>query len=215
MNDTKGGGEKWIKHYSNKQKILLVGEGDFSFAACLAKAFENDTSNIIATSRDSDQDELEKKYANAKSNLEILEKSNGCVVLHGVDAYTMIKHPVLQNQLFDRIVFNFPHADLVYREHDASQIRLHQDLVQGFFKSAHKMVKEVGEVHVTHKTAYPFSRWNIKELASIADLILLEEVEFNLWDYPGYCNKKGEGHGSNCDMSFPIGLCSTFKFQKL
>ena len=55
MNDTKGGGEKWIKHYSNKQKILLVGEGDFSFAACLAKAFENDTSNIIATSRDSDQ----------------------------------------------------------------------------------------------------------------------------------------------------------------
>ncbi|KAK3200165.1 hypothetical protein Dsin_023580 [Dipteronia sinensis] len=26
---------KWIKHYSSCHKILLVGEGDFSFAACL------------------------------------------------------------------------------------------------------------------------------------------------------------------------------------
>ena len=27
--------ERWLKHYSSHQKILLVGEGDFSFAACL------------------------------------------------------------------------------------------------------------------------------------------------------------------------------------
>jgi hypothetical protein len=31
--------EKWIRHYSSCHKILLVGEGDFSFAACLGKAF--------------------------------------------------------------------------------------------------------------------------------------------------------------------------------
>jgi hypothetical protein len=30
---------KWMKHYSSCHKILLVGEGDFSFAACLGKAF--------------------------------------------------------------------------------------------------------------------------------------------------------------------------------
>lgn len=43
--------EKWIKHYSSGHKILLVGEGDFSFALSLAKAFGS-ASNIVATSLD-------------------------------------------------------------------------------------------------------------------------------------------------------------------
>lgn len=43
---------KRIKHYSSWHKILLVGEGDFSFSACLALAFGS-AANIIATSLDS------------------------------------------------------------------------------------------------------------------------------------------------------------------
>jgi hypothetical protein len=46
------GAVKWIKHYSSSHKILLVGEGDFSFAVCLAKAFGT-AENMIATSFDS------------------------------------------------------------------------------------------------------------------------------------------------------------------
>lgn len=41
--------EKKIQHYSSCQKILLVGEGDFSFSACLARAFRSAT-NMVATS---------------------------------------------------------------------------------------------------------------------------------------------------------------------
>ncbi|KAG5546758.1 hypothetical protein RHGRI_018812 [Rhododendron griersonianum] len=41
--------ERWIKHYSSFQKILLVGEGDFSFSASLAMAFGS-AHNIVATS---------------------------------------------------------------------------------------------------------------------------------------------------------------------
>jgi hypothetical protein len=44
--------EKWIEHYSSSHKILLVGEGDFSFSACLAKEFGT-AANMIATSFDS------------------------------------------------------------------------------------------------------------------------------------------------------------------
>lgn len=44
--------EKWIKYYCNHHKILLVGEGDFSFALSLANAFGS-ASNMIATSLDS------------------------------------------------------------------------------------------------------------------------------------------------------------------
>lgn len=45
-------GTRWIKHYSSAHRILLVGEGDFSFSTCLAKAFGWAT-NMVATSMDS------------------------------------------------------------------------------------------------------------------------------------------------------------------
>ena len=44
--------ERWIQHYGGSQQILLVGEGDFSFFACLAKAFGS-AENKVATSLDS------------------------------------------------------------------------------------------------------------------------------------------------------------------
>lgn len=44
--------EKWIQHYSSSQRILLVGEGDYSFSLSLAKAFRS-ARNIVATSLDS------------------------------------------------------------------------------------------------------------------------------------------------------------------
>lgn len=43
--------EKIVKHYSSFHNILLVGEGDFSFALCLAKAFGSAV-NMVATSLD-------------------------------------------------------------------------------------------------------------------------------------------------------------------
>ena len=44
--------EKRIVHYSSNQNILLVGEGNFSFATCLAKVFGSAV-NMVATSLDS------------------------------------------------------------------------------------------------------------------------------------------------------------------
>ncbi|WJX59538.1 25S rRNA (uracil(2634)-N(3))-methyltransferase [Trifolium repens] len=65
MNETKME-EKWIKHYSKHHKILLVGEGDFSFALSLANAFGS-ASNMVATSRDS-KGSLILKYSRAFAN---------------------------------------------------------------------------------------------------------------------------------------------------
>lgn len=45
--------EIWVNHYSNFQRILLVGEGDFSFSACLARGFGSGA-NMVATSFDSE-----------------------------------------------------------------------------------------------------------------------------------------------------------------
>ncbi|XP_054819067.1 heavy metal-associated isoprenylated plant protein 41-like [Prosopis cineraria] len=100
--------EKTIKHYSSKHKILLVGEGDFSFSLCLAKAFGS-ASNMVATSLDSKGELIMNYYSRALDNLLELKKL-GCTILHNGDAHTMNKHPSPADQLFDRIVFNFPHA---------------------------------------------------------------------------------------------------------
>ncbi|KAL6206117.1 hypothetical protein ACLB2K_023366 [Fragaria x ananassa] len=110
---------------------------------------------MVATSLDSKESVICKYSTAASSNLKELEDL-GCVLLHEVDVNTMRQHPLLVNQRFDRVVFNFPHAGFIFREHEKSQIKLHQDLVRAFFASACEMLNESGEVHVTHKTAYPF-----------------------------------------------------------
>ncbi|MED6172729.1 hypothetical protein PIB30_052697 [Stylosanthes scabra] len=201
--------EKKIKHYSSWQQILLVGEGDFSFALCLANAFGS-ASNIVATSLDS-KESLAWKYYGASTNLDELEKL-GCTLVHEVTCHGMNYHPVLENKLFDRIVFNFPHAGFPAKESDLRHIMRHKEVVKGFLKSAREMLKEDGEVHVTHKTAYPYCEWEIVELAKEVELSLVEEVPFELYGYPGYINKRGDG--SRCNQSFPVGQCSTYKFSK-
>ncbi|KVI10267.1 protein of unknown function DUF2431 [Cynara cardunculus var. scolymus] len=147
--------EIWAKHYSSNHRILLVGEGDFSFALSLADSFQSGF-KIVASSIDS--------YAR---------------LLFGVDACTMEFHRDLYLRKFDRI-------------------------------NASQMLRPNGEVHVSHKTKFPFDCWNIVELASQSRLTLLECVEFKLEDYPGYINKRGDGLRS--DEPFPLGECCTFKF---
>ncbi|GAB4830160.1 hypothetical protein Ancab_019801 [Ancistrocladus abbreviatus] len=109
------------------------------------------------------------KYSEAESNLKTLEEF-GCCVLHEVDVHTMKEHPSLGKKLFDRIVFNFTHAGYNYSEHDDRQIWLNRKLVKGFFDGAKDMLTAEGEIHITHKTAYPFSMWKTVELAEKADL---------------------------------------------
>ncbi|KAH6822820.1 methyltransferase small domain protein [Perilla frutescens var. hirtella] len=200
--------EKWIKHYCNKHEILLVGEGDFSFAASLATAFGSAV-NITATSLDTEET-LEWKYpTGAAANLRLL-KEKRCTIIHGVDACTMTNHHLLSHRRFDRIVFNFPHAGFPAFEHHTFQIELHRGVVRGFMRSASEMMREKGEVHVTHKTSHPYFRWDIAGVGKEEGFLLLEQANFVITDYPGYQNKRGSGTNSN--QSFPVGDCSTYKF---
>ncbi|KAL0443234.1 UNVERIFIED_CONTAM: hypothetical protein Slati_2046100 [Sesamum latifolium] len=134
---------------------------------------------------------------------------------HEVDAHSMCIHPLLTRRQFDRIVFNFPHAgfNIIFGEHDSNQISRHQDVVRGFLMNAYALVREDGEIHITHKTSYPFSRWKIADLAVEEGLSLSEEEEFDICDYPGYENKRGDGSRSN--DTFPVGRCSTLSSLSL
>ncbi|PWA35304.1 hypothetical protein CTI12_AA610730 [Artemisia annua] len=156
------------------------------------------------------KDVVIKKYERAKANLDMLYYF-GAKLLHGVDVMKMKLHTDLQMRKFDRIVYNFPHAGFLGKEDDNRVITVHKNLVCGFFKNASKMLHPHGEVHVSHKTKKPFDLWNIEELASQSSLLLSERVKFEIEDYPGYANKRGEGERSDCP--FPLGECCTFKFR--
>ncbi|KAL8028921.1 hypothetical protein ABFX02_14G194300 [Erythranthe guttata] len=181
------GGGRWIKHYSSRHRILVVGDGDFSFSACLAVAFVC-ASNIIATSLDS--------------------ISTGCVVMHGIDATKMANHPLIGHLKFDRVIFNFPFAGFFKNLPRESQLRRHRRLVNLFMKNAKEMISSGGEIHISHKTNGFHIEWNLESIASSHGLRLIEAVKFNHREYPGYNTKCGFGGDNifNCNPS------RTYKF---
>ncbi|KAL0443237.1 UNVERIFIED_CONTAM: hypothetical protein Slati_2046400 [Sesamum latifolium] len=199
-------GTRWIKHYSSGHRILLVGEGDFSFSTCLAKAF-GWASNMVATSLDS-QAFLLKHYQNAMSN--IVELSiRKCRVMHEIDATRMANHEQLRGIKFDIIIFNFPFAGFFKDLSRDSQIGLHRRLVSLFMKNAKEMMSENGEIHITHKSNGFHKEWELESLASSHKLKLIDAVEFNLLQYPGYNTKCGFG-GDNNFNCYPS---KTYKFR--
>ncbi|KAJ6800486.1 uncharacterized protein M6B38_407505 [Iris pallida] len=202
--------ERWITHYSSSHKILLVGEGDFSFSSCLARSFGS-AQNMVATSFDS-KDELREKHWSSVEHLQELKRL-GCTVLHDVDVHDMHEHAILSEMKFDRIVYNFPHAghDPMFCERHPELIRRHKELLAAFFTSSREMISEDGEIHVSHRDDEPYIRWKLEKSARKAGLTLIDKVEFFKADYPGYHNKRGGGMESN--KTFPLKDCYTFKFS--
>ncbi|WOH16258.1 hypothetical protein DCAR_0935808 [Daucus carota subsp. sativus] len=201
--------EKWIQHYSSSQRILLVGEGNYSFAVSLAKAFRS-AHNIVATSLDSLGD-LGKKYSDAVANVRELEEMGG-LVLSGLDATQMKDHYFLTTQRFDRIVYNFPHVGFRFPEANGCQIKMNKDLVKGFLRNAKALLKkDSGEIHVTHKNGDPYDKWDLVKKAQKLGLVLHETMPFYQQKYPGYLNKRAHGRFSN--DTFALGDCTTYKFR--
>ncbi|KZV67626.1 hypothetical protein PENSPDRAFT_583684 [Peniophora sp. CONT] len=120
-------------------RILLVGEGDFSFAHALVlhppEALEHlPSSNVVATAYDTEA-ECYEKYPGASEHVAAL-REKGATVLFGVDAAKLDKHPFLtKGKRFDRIVWNFPHAGKGIADQDRN-IRANQELLLGFLRSA-------------------------------------------------------------------------------
>ncbi|XP_019193293.1 PREDICTED: uncharacterized protein At4g26485-like [Ipomoea nil] len=198
------GEEKWAKHYSNRHKILLVGEGDFSFSASLAAAFGS-ASNITATSLDSERG-LWKVYDRAVYNIgELMRK--GCKVIHGVNAAVMDSHPCLKGLIFDRIIFNFPFA-VVSKKSKKSRPRPHRVLVKAFLRAGREMICENGEIHITQRTDGVLGELRIESIAFQQKLELVGVDDFNVFDYPGYSPKWETGSYNNADY-FPS---KTYKF---
>ena len=102
--------------FAPTDRILLVGEGDFSFSNSLLSA--HGCTHIVATRYDK-VSALRSKYPQAASNIAALEAEENCIVRYGVDATKLGKPGVadgggggkeVKRGGFDRVVFNFPHV---------------------------------------------------------------------------------------------------------
>jgi 25S rRNA (uracil2634-N3)-methyltransferase len=94
--------------YSSKDIILLIGEGNFSFARSLCENYlEEGADNLTATCYDTESVLYEKYGDEAKDNVALVREYGG-TVLFEVDATSMPKD--LKKNRYTKIVFNFPHA---------------------------------------------------------------------------------------------------------
>ena len=94
-------------------RILLIGEGNFSFTKALicdppSSLQYLPSSSVVATAYDTEEQCYE-KYPEARVIVEEL-RTKGAVVVFGVDATKLETNSSLRNRKFDKIMWNFPHA---------------------------------------------------------------------------------------------------------
>eukprot|EP00993_Chasmostoma_nieuportense_P004633 NODE_5290_length_674_cov_10.480804_g5127_i0.p1 GENE.NODE_5290_length_674_cov_10.480804_g5127_i0~~NODE_5290_length_674_cov_10.480804_g5127_i0.p1 ORF type:complete len:215 (-),score=75.44 NODE_5290_length_674_cov_10.480804_g5127_i0:30-644(-) len=182
--------------YDPSQRILLIGEGNFSFAAALARVL-GDASNVLCTSFDS-VPTLAAKYGDVCAHVHTCLTHNASI-LCGVDATQLAAHPSLAGTTYDVIVFNFPHTGL--QQHGVTAKQVQQSVVSNrllllmFFCQAQKLLSPHGQVHVTMKRGTPYTDWQVEQQAQYAGLHLRGQHPFPAHLYPGYHHKATRGSG--------------------
>lgn len=208
--------------FESTETLLLVGEGDFSFACSIVKQAFIDPANLIATSYDS-KEELFEKYPTVEDNLKYL-KEEGVQVLHDVDALNMahsLKLPTnakkataglfSPNKKLNYIMFNFPHTGRGMKDMDRN-VRDHQKLVLGYFKSCKHLLSLVNDDTRNDLAGYddiqpnntqkiilslfegePYVSWGVKALARSEDYRVERSGAFNWGTFVGYHHKRTNG----------------------
>ena len=163
------------------KKVLLLGEGDFSFALSLAKQVETkQLSRITATSYDNESTVKEKYPDSGEKNINDL-KNTGVQVLHGVDAKNVSSS---LGGKFTAIVFNFP---FVPSPHGDPKPTI--EMLKGFFASIDASLDKGDEIFITTKQ-YWHSRFHTTKLAEEAGFTQSEELPFKAQAFPGYTHKQ-------------------------
>ena len=204
----------------HEDKLLLIGEANFSFSLAIAdRVYEG----MVCTAYDSRQVTME-KYAEANGNVERLEQDYEATVLFDIDCKKLSKYPELRKQRFSKIIFNFPHVGLGIKDQDEN-VLANQKLITGFFNEAKQLLKskkkndeQDGSIVLTIKSGLPYDLWNVKQLGYDCDLKLDRSMEFVPDDYPGYAHRRTIGHDSKLSAADNIEITKkpsrTYIFKK-
>lgn len=142
--------------FSKNETLMLIGEGDLSFARSIVEEGYILPENLIVTSYDNSPTELKLKYPHSfEENYDFLVSENvkiffqiDCTKL--IKSFKISKHtpwskimgPTWKYKYLQNIMFNFPHTGRGIKDQDRN-IMEHQELVFGFFDSAKQLFQLV------------------------------------------------------------------------
>eukprot|EP00924_Labyrinthula_sp_SR-Ha-C_P001432 snap_masked-scaffold_44-processed-gene-1.81-mRNA-1 protein AED:1.00 eAED:1.00 QI:0/-1/0/0/-1/1/1/0/236 len=165
--------------YNNKQRLLFVGEGDFSFSAALCTSFGGN--NIVATSLDSKK-LLKQKYSSAIKNTKLI-KSTGGKIFYSFDVTKIHHFNYLAQNIphFDITIFNFPHIGGSTKKDVFENISVLKLFVDCIYSS-----KISSQIHITLRDNIFYNSWKIKEVLSQKYKVQVQNVDFSPYTELGY-----------------------------
>lgn len=161
----------------NQRRVLLLGEGDFSFAVALAK----EDVELVATGLDTEE-EVQRKYSDAGPNLRKLARLRRVAsVHHGVDATRLTEWARLG--LFDDVVFTHPHLG-------TEDCVSHYALLAHFFAVCRLRLREdTGAIHITLASEQAVT-WRAKDAAARHGWRCVAHTPFVDSAFPGYTRRR-------------------------
>lgn len=180
-----------IPGFSHGMRVLIVGDGDFSFSLGLARQISttqrhgdrvqgrHDRSTfLVATSYEKESTLLNVYGTSFRQTVQEL-KSFGVHLAYEVDATALAETlpqsvlndndndegTVLHRRTFHRICWNFPCTAIAEgQDGQNEQMQDNKRLVQGFVQSSRALLApDCGEIHICHKTKPPYNQWKLEE----------------------------------------------------
>ncbi|KAJ1451334.1 hypothetical protein M885DRAFT_499627 [Pelagophyceae sp. CCMP2097] len=193
-------------------RILVVGDGDFSFSAALAAANARRGDADIACSSLEPQEGVCAKYAGATSNLAALAADPFVAVAHGVDATRLERS--CGGGTWDSVVWNFPYPPSMSTASGEQGARL----LGHFLGGVGAFLEPGGRVYVTLATKQGGTtreavgnvrNWDVDALAAATGFEVVEVLPFDAHSYAGY-----EPRREYTDSSFPFERARTHILQR-
>ncbi|KAG9234005.1 hypothetical protein BJ875DRAFT_28326 [Amylocarpus encephaloides] len=170
-------------------RILLVGEGDLSYAHSLINRHR--CKNVTATVLESSEDELISKYPSTPERRGVDEnikalKADGGALKSGVDV-SRKNYMGKSRDRWERVVFNFPHVGGKSTDINR-QVRSNQQLLVSFFTNTVPLLSPDpgSSILITLFEGEPYTLWNIRDLARHSGLEVKRSFRFQADAYPGY-----------------------------
>eukprot|EP01063_Lacrimia_lanifica_P035074 TRINITY_DN6607_c1_g1_i2.p1 TRINITY_DN6607_c1_g1~~TRINITY_DN6607_c1_g1_i2.p1 ORF type:complete len:467 (+),score=49.69 TRINITY_DN6607_c1_g1_i2:55-1455(+) len=155
------------KTITNKHSLLLIGEGNFSFAHALAKRIGSGR-GIIATDVEAHHELLGR--AGCDSNVAPLLRMGACIHC-GTDVTKLSTDSPWKTRhgSFDVMSWAFPHTRTPNRDNKC--IPEHRHLLRSFIKECAVLLKPGAMGIITVKEGWPYNNWDVAGLAT-------EEMEY-------------------------------------
>ena len=170
--------------YTQHTNLLLIGEGNFSYAASLCRYLVN-APHVLATGYDDLESAM--RLPDAEQNIAAVRDQGGAV-MNSVDA---TKLHLLKNSHpceFDAIRWNNPHSGAYPT--GAANVESNQCLLESFLVSALDVLKPGGEIHIV-SSQHSLKKWRIEEMG--ANVVQCVKVERHNNPFNTYLPQRSRG----------------------